>query len=213
VTEFVFVRHGSTQNLEAGQWQGWSPVPLSALGRAQALAAATRLAGEAPTERIFSSPLVRTRQTAEIISGATGAEIEDSEALKERMTATRLWGVAHADSLEYLTLQRAHRLDAGWSYEDEEPWPSLAARIRSIVALMHERSSHGGRFLFVTHGLTLRSLRAALQAGVEAPIEEWLRAYQDVPAPECCSLTVFSADANGIQLERWNDTSHFDGAA
>jgi broad specificity phosphatase PhoE len=208
MAEFVVVRHGSTENLEARQWQGWSPVPLSSLGREQALLLARGLAGEGEVELILTSPLVRTRQTAEIIAKATGARLENVDALKERMTASRLWGMAHNDSLDYASLSRAHRFDPAWAYEDEEPWPQLARRVLEVIELMRERIPSAGRFVLVTHGITIRLLAAAILAGPDAALESWLRVYVGLGSPECCSLAVFAADANGIRLERWNDANH-----
>ena len=210
MAEFIFIRHGSTDNLEAAQWQGWSPVPLSVLGRRQAEATAARLAAEPPIERIFASPLARTWETAQIVAAVIGTEVEQCDALKERMTATRLWGVAHAGSLDYITQAQAHSLDPDWSYEDEESWRLVAVRVQAIVALMRARRPGDGRFVFVTHGLTLRMLSAALLAGIERRLEDWLLVYQNLGSPGCCSITRFSGEVVGIPLQSWNDTAHLE---
>jgi len=204
MTEFILIRHGSTENLEAGQWQGWSPVPLSRLGEQQARAAALWVAARAPVERVFSSPIARARQTAEIVAAAVSAEVENCDALKERMTATRLWGVEHAASLDYSAGARAHRLDPEWRYEDEETWASLAARVLDAIALMQSLVAGGGRFVLVTHGITLRLITAALLAGADAPLRDWLGLAGRLGSPECCSVSRFSAGEDGLRLEGWN---------
>jgi broad specificity phosphatase PhoE len=210
MAEFLVVRHGSTENLEAQQWQGWSPVPLSALGREQAQLVARRLATAGEIERIYASPLARAFQTAETIAQAANLSVHEMEALKERMTPTRLWGMAHADTPDYASGSLEHRFDPAWAYEDEEPWEALAARIREVVALMHQLIPTSGRFVLVTHGITVRLLAAALLAGQDSPLEEWLRVYNGLGSPHCCSIAAFAGGANGLHLERWNDTSHLE---
>lgn len=215
MSEFFFVRHGSTQNLELQQWQGWSAVPLSALGRRQATTVAGRLAATVTIQRLFSSPIARARETAAIISSATDVEVEELDALKERMTATRLWGVAHADSLDYALQAHNHRFDPGWRYEDEESWPELAARVVEVTSLLNNLHSSqtdggttGGPFVLVTHGITLRLIAAAILAGVESPLADWLRVADHLEPLECCSITRFDAGPHSNRLAAWNDIGH-----
>ncbi len=76
------IRHGeSTYNAE-GRVQGQSDVPLSDLGRRQGQAVAEALA-EVGLEVIFSSPLRRAYETAEIVARRTGAPIRTDPRLKE----------------------------------------------------------------------------------------------------------------------------------
>ncbi|HTE85523.1 MAG TPA: histidine phosphatase family protein [Dehalococcoidia bacterium] len=214
MTEFILVRHGSTRNLELQQWQGWSSVPLSALGREQANALANWIAGQRSIDRVFSSPIARARETADIIAAATGATVQELDALRERMTATRLWGVAHADSRDYAAAARDHRFDPGWRYEDEEPWPEVAARVLDVISLMRNLSgnpsSTEASFVLVTHGITLRMIAAALLTGAESPVSDWLRVSDNLGPLECCSVTRFVADGDNFHLARWNEIAGAD---
>src|SRR5450756_2964317 len=65
----TFLRHGeSVGNLE-NRFQGHADFPLTETGRAQARALAERWHTEGRLfERVFSSPLARARETAEILS-------------------------------------------------------------------------------------------------------------------------------------------------
>ena len=58
----ILVRHGRTEANAGGLLQGRLDLPLDDLGRAQAAAAGKALTG---ASRVVSSPLLRTRQTAE----------------------------------------------------------------------------------------------------------------------------------------------------
>jgi probable phosphoglycerate mutase len=67
----AFLRHGPTEWNEQGRIQGRIDVPLSAQG--QAKMAALRLPAGFETARVFVSPLLRARQTAELLGLAHAA--------------------------------------------------------------------------------------------------------------------------------------------
>ncbi len=70
-SQLVLVRHGETAANAAGLWQGAEDKGLTARGVRQAQALAQRLASEYSTATaIYSSPLNRALQTAEIIQAA-----------------------------------------------------------------------------------------------------------------------------------------------
>ena len=72
-TILYLIRHGETDANVAGAWQGATDSPLNPRGEAQARALARRLAKEGhPITAIYTSPLQRARQTAEIIAQALG---------------------------------------------------------------------------------------------------------------------------------------------
>ena len=73
----TFLRHGeSVGNLE-NRFQGHADFPLTETGRAQARALAERWQAEGRTfDRVFSSPLARARETAEIVCSALNAPLE-----------------------------------------------------------------------------------------------------------------------------------------
>jgi probable phosphoglycerate mutase len=76
----IIARHGRTEANAAGRLQGRLDLPLDDVGRAQAAAMAATLATTSGgVGRIVTSPLVRTRQTAEAIAEATGASVEVDE--------------------------------------------------------------------------------------------------------------------------------------
>ncbi|MDW8337650.1 MAG: histidine phosphatase family protein [Thermoleophilia bacterium] len=65
--------------------------PLSARGRAEAQALAERLAGHAtPPRHVVSSPLLRARQTAEVVAAALRVEAEVDARLSPGATASGL---------------------------------------------------------------------------------------------------------------------------
>lgn len=70
----TLVRHGRTVANAGGRLQGRVDHGLDDVGRLQAAAAAEALTGSS-VETIVSSPLVRARQTAEIIGSTLGVEV------------------------------------------------------------------------------------------------------------------------------------------
>jgi broad specificity phosphatase PhoE len=79
-------RHGQTAyNLE-GRFQGQLPVPLDDTGRAQAAELATRTAagaGGTPFLALWCSPLLRARETADIVAATIGLQPREDERLME----------------------------------------------------------------------------------------------------------------------------------
>jgi len=67
MTEFLLIRHAINDWVSTGRLAGWTPgVHLNAEGKSQAIALGERLA-QVPLTAIYTSPLERTRETAEAI--------------------------------------------------------------------------------------------------------------------------------------------------
>ncbi|MDQ1725987.1 MAG: ribonuclease / adenosylcobalamin/alpha-ribazole phosphatase [Frankiaceae bacterium] len=82
-TTFVAVRHGVTAYTIAKRFCGSTDVALNEAGVAMAEAAAQRLVQRAGVSSVVTSPLSRTRATAEIIAAAIGAEVHTDGDLRE----------------------------------------------------------------------------------------------------------------------------------
>lgn len=76
------MRHGETDWNKARRLQGQSDIPLNANGTGLAAETARGLAG-APIDMAFCSPLMRARETAEIILGDRNVPLYADERLKE----------------------------------------------------------------------------------------------------------------------------------
>ena len=162
----LLARHGqSTWNAD-GRWQGRADPPLSALGERQAAAVIARLRAEAeagrPIGRIWASPLLRARQTAEIIGAGLGLEVGFDPRLQE------------VDAGEWTGLTR-DEIEQGWPgylAEHRRP-PGFEARhvllARALEVIADIGATCGGEpTLVVTHGGVIGSVDAHLDA-------EWVR--------------------------------------
>jgi broad specificity phosphatase PhoE len=78
----ILVRHGQSEGNASGVIQGHRDYGLSALGKRQARATAERL-NSMPMDRILASPLARAAETARIIAGERGIEVEVEASLLE----------------------------------------------------------------------------------------------------------------------------------
>lgn len=103
MTMLVLVRHATTGSTGT-RLGGRTQAPLDEGGRAQAEAAAQRLA-TLPFEGVYSSPLARTRETAQIVAAPHGMEVQLDDGLLEveygrwtdrplkPLTRTKLWPI------------------------------------------------------------------------------------------------------------------------
>jgi len=84
MTELWLIRHGQTNWNLTGRWQGQSPdaPPLNETGRAQALAILDQLP-RADFAAIYSSDLLRARQTAELIANPLNLTVVLDPRLRE----------------------------------------------------------------------------------------------------------------------------------
>jgi probable phosphoglycerate mutase len=80
---FYFVRHGETDWNRDRLIMGRRDVPLNGTGRSQAVDAARALLG-VPIAAVWSSPLIRARETAEAIAFRVGLPVALEEGLMER---------------------------------------------------------------------------------------------------------------------------------
>jgi glucosyl-3-phosphoglycerate phosphatase len=142
----VLVRHGqSTWNAE-GRLQGQADPPLSKLGRREAVALRGLLAGF-PPERVLSSDLRRTRETAAALGHPEAAPDPVWREIDVGEWAGRLLADLPAGP------------EPSWRGGDLVPpggehWEELAARVAdALEALMAE----GGDWLVVTHGGVIRA--------------------------------------------------------
>jgi broad specificity phosphatase PhoE len=166
VTRVHLVRHGQVDNprrIVYGRLTGWH---LSAKGRRQAEEVARALAGRS-VSALFSSPLERARETAEILSGALGLPVQVREDLVESALA------AHWEGRSWLHVwTRRHREWATYrkrplEMPGPEPLDRLAARmaaaVRALASAHPEQEvvavSHGDPIKAAVLALTGRDLR------------------------------------------------------
>lgn len=96
----VLWRHGRTEWNVQHRWQGQTDIPLDIIGKAQAEAAAEKIARLHP-EMIISSDLVRAANTAQYLAHVTGLQVVLDQRLRE--THGGLW-----EGLTYSEIEEQH---------------------------------------------------------------------------------------------------------
>jgi broad specificity phosphatase PhoE len=165
-------RHGETEWNRIGRWQGVTDIPISDVGREQALALAERLRRHG-IARLHASHLARALETARIVA----AQLELPAPAVDPRLRERGYGV-----FEGLTREEcAARHPIAWERyladrravpPQAEPPEDVVARItaamHAIATADHPAASTPGATLVVSHGGTIRSfLHAAF--GVMPP--------------------------------------------
>lgn len=145
-------RHGETDWNIAGILQGWSDVPINDVGRQQARAFAAACA-EAGFAAIWSSPLSRALETAEIVADVLGLPAPSChEGLKERHFGA-IQGVPKAELAELnpVLLQQILKRNPAAFFEEGEAMDDFASRVLDAIGDIGE--CHAGEsVLVITHG-------------------------------------------------------------
>ncbi len=192
-TEILLIRHGETKWNAEGRIQGQLPVPLNRRGLEQVEALGQHLRASS-FHAVYSSDLLRARQTAEAIVHHSGHEIRLEPRLREWDLGV-LSGLLRAQVEQEQPLAFRIRRD----YLVDEPIPggeSIRQRYtRVICAVSDIASNHPGEILVVvSHGGPLGDCyRRATGRGVE----------------ERMKIDLFNAAINRIQIDgdHWAVTS------
>ena len=151
MTFVAFIRHGQTDWNRDDRMQGSSDIPLNDTGRGQARDAVEVLRAHS-WDAVVSSPLVRARETAELIADALGLEL----------------GAAYPEFVErdYGPFEGANATECiakypGKDYPDAEPISSVVER--GLAGLARVAADHAGQnVVIVCHGTIIRYTLATL---------------------------------------------------
>lgn len=157
MTTILLARHGETDWNREGRFQGWADPPLNATGRAQAVDLSVALMAEELAD-VYSSPLRRAYETAEVVAATRGLEPVPVAALREVDVGS--WsGLTRAEIERRFPEQYASWLDYGQGWDDGETYDEMAKRV--VAALLELAAAHhGDRILAVTHGGPMRAASA-----------------------------------------------------
>jgi alpha-ribazole phosphatase len=201
----ILVRHGETGWLAQGRYQGQRQVPLSELGRRQVATLAGRLAGER-IQAVWSSDLLRARQTAEAIATPLALPLRLETRLRE----------IHFGVWEGLTFEEIRQIDPTvvdsmqrdplhFTPPGGESLTRLASRVQSLLADLDAQRADEVVLALVSHGGPLRVL-ICLALGLP-PEAHWRFALGTA------SLSRLELYKEGATLTCLNDQHHMDEAA
>ncbi len=196
------IRHGETDWNAERRIQGHRDLPLNATGLAQAAALARGLAG-LRADAIFSSDLLRARQTAQPLADALGLPLQLEPDLRERN-----FGCCEGKTIDEIMVGEA-AIARGLSARCPEfvlPGGEslLQHRVRIEACLERLAARHAGQVIaVVSHGGVLDLVyRRARGVPIEQP--------RDFPLPNA-SVNWLTVASGCWQLESWGETGHLEG--
>ena len=207
-TRILAIRHGETAWNRDARIQGYLDIPLNDAGQRQAERLADALADEA-LQAVYSSDLMRARETARALAERRGLPLQLDEGLRERS-----FGIFEGRSFAELeqvypdqTL-RWRRRDPDFGPEGGERLDAFYARCVAVWSRI--AAAHAGQTIaIVSHGGVLDSLyRAATRVALQAP-RTWSVANTSVNR----LLYVNDGTDAGFTLVGWGDVQHLDGDA
>ncbi len=200
VMNLYMVRHGQTAASRDNRFSGSSDPPLTPAGEAMARSFA-RAYASLRWEAIYTSPMLRTRQTSAPLCELTGMQATVEDGLKE-ISYGEWEGLEQADvksrwpeAFEYWAADVASRGTPGG-----ETAFHVAARAMGVVERIRSRHD-AGNVLIVSHKATLRVITCAL-LGLD------VRLFRDRIAQPVAAVTMFVVTSKTAQLTIFGDRSH-----
>lgn len=194
-SDLWLVRHGQTDWNLAGRWQGQSPAApgLNEAGRAQAIALRNQLVGR-QISTVYSSDLLRARQTAELLAEPLGLRVHLEPRLREMDLG--LWEGLLSSEISTRFPQLLLERDCNPIYTSAprgETPACVAERVASALDDIVERHC-GEQVLIVAHGLSLAAI-LCLARGI--PLEH---IYEHVPGNASFLPVQWEAYAHTVEL-------------
>lgn len=193
VSKLYIVRHGQTDWNAEGRIQGSTDRPLDETGRSQAHAVGKELSKLRPAA-IYSSPLLRARQTAEAIAAFHGHEILLEKGLREAS-----YGSVDGITVEEFRARFKGAIEEKLKLPIEQQWKYKLAHDaesceeiieRALPALYQIAGRHeNASVIIVSHGFVLRALVSYL-----AEVSD-----ETVRIPNC-SVVVLEGDGSSLEL-------------
>ena len=182
------VRHGETAANNMGYLQGWSHDPLNQNGRRLAEITGQKMKG-IKFDHCISSPLIRTKETAEIIlrESRNNLDIKYDDRLKEIS-----FGIFERTSIRNEEAVRFLQDPIlGFEFNGGESISDVMKRTQNFLKELINKDD-GKQYLIITHGC---ALRAMLNFLYEEPGDFW---HGKVPY-NCC-VNIISAENGRAQL-------------
>ena len=170
-----FIRHGETEFNRRHIHQDFG-VPLSEHGRAQIEKVAEALK-QYPITKLFSSDLVRARESADIIALALDLPVDVNPLFAEVRRPSVLYGKNH---YSFLTVRvglfmMAHIHDKSWHYSDEENLYDIKERVAKTVAFLAEAGKENEHIAVVSHAFIINLFIKYMCAYKDVRVRDYLR--------------------------------------
>ena len=203
-TRLYLIRHGATPLTMEDKFSGAEGVHLSDEGRTQAARLAERLR-DTELSAVYSSPLERALETAEILTAPHRLPVNTLDGLRE-ISHGHWEGMSRRDVEAQFPQEYAAWEEDPFTFAPEGGESGISVLSRALPALREIVVRHKDEnVMVVSHKATLRLLISSL-LGFDA------RGYRDRldQAPACLNIVDFS-DPVRARLMLFNDISHYAG--
>jgi probable phosphomutase (TIGR03848 family) len=193
-TVVVLVRHGTTPTT-GKVLPGRAPgLHLAPRGRRQAEAVAERLATTSKLAAVYTSPVLRAKQTASFIAERVGVDLRVDKGLSECDFGS--WTGAQLSALrrlpEWSTVQR---WPSGFRFPDGESFHEMATRFATALGRIRDRHP-GETIVAVSHA---DPIKAAVADALGTPLDLFQRVVIDP-----CSTTTIAFGPDGPMVQSVN---------
>ena len=163
-------RHGETEWNRVGRWQGRTDIPLSDVGRAQALALAERLRGRAIAQ-IHTSDLSRAHETARVVAATLGIPaVGVDPRLRERGFGCFEGLTREECALHHPEAWQRYLADRRSTPPGAEPQTEVVTRVVEGLTAIAQATEVGQVTLVVSHGGAIRSFMSAVNGQPPPPL-------------------------------------------
>ncbi len=201
--KLIIVRHGQAEHHIKNITGGWTDLPLTELGRKQALNTGHSLLHilEGLDYKFYSSDLLRAAETAQIISGVLSKKPVYSPELRELNNGVAANLLKEEAKKIRLSKKDEHAID--WiPYPEAESWRMMDTRIRSFMDSIDKLEDD--TVLLVTHA---NSIIAMVDWLLEIKDDDSIARIMYDADP--CSITILGVDNDGCKkICKLNDSSH-----
>ena len=198
--KFFLVRHGETEWNRLGRFQGQVDIALNDRGLAQARDTARAAVSWRPSA-LYASPLVRTMQVAEEVSGRVGLPIIPEPRLME-LNLGQLDGVTGQEMQEQWS-----QVYRGWRHDPEttvmpggESLAQLQARAWQVLLDLEQSHDEQEVVVLVSHNFAIRTIVTKL---LGMPWSHFHQTYLSLG-----SICTLESNSRGRRLLCYNSTSH-----
>ena len=158
--KYLLLRHGESIFNKELKYQGWSKnVPLTDLGRKQ-VGGREELVKKFNPDIIIASPVLRTRQTAQILAKFLKKEVLFSNLIIDFRRSEAMEGKLqeeYMDSKEYVQWLKKSEEDWDFRLPDGESYNGFNDRIKEFLEFI-DNSCDRKKILIVTHGDVIRMI-------------------------------------------------------
>lgn len=194
--DIYLIRHGETDYNKRKRLQGVTDIPLNAQGIWLARKTAEGLRDIA-FDRIYSSPLIRARRTAEIIRGDRPIEIIETDGLKEisfgdyegLTVLDGEYNIPDPDFLDFFRAPERYRTPP-----NGESIEHLRERTTTFLReIMNDPANEDGTFLMASHGAAIRGILSGLKG---LPIAK----FWENGVHKNCAVTLLHAEHGKFEI-------------